>query len=380
MRILVAHLVSPDRTGGMSRLMGSAHDELERAGHAITYLTAADVPPLTRGRAGRFLFPLAVRRMVLHAARSGRPYDVVNVHEPHGAAVAALRRGQNGTAVVAMTHGVEQRGWELALSAREMRPALRTRWLYPLSSLWQSRLALTHADHVICLNTEDREFLQARFRLDPGRVSRVTPGAAAVFARAAAHRTYDSARHLLFAGTWIPRKGTHLLAEAFSRLCASGVDLQLDVLGAGAAADSVRAAFPPQWQSRIRVTEARGDRAIAAAMAAADIFVLPSLFEGTPLTLIEAMWSGLPVVTSDTAGMRDVVRDGVDGLLVPPRDATALAGAISRLVHAAPLRRQLGTNAHATASRSYTWRRTAEDFESAYLAAREHHAAAVHHG
>ena len=375
MRILVAHLVSPERTGGMSRLMGSAHDELERAGHAVTYLTAADVPPLTRGRAGRFLFPLAVRRTVLHAARRGRPYDVVNVHEPHGAAVAALRRGQNGTAVVAMTHGVEQRGWELALSAPEMRPALRTRWFYPFSSLWQSRLALTHADHVICLNTEDREFLQARFRLDPLRVSRVTPGAADVFARAAAHRTYDTARRLLFAGTWIPRKGTHVLVEAFTQLCAVNLDIELDVLGAGVPADRVLAAFPSGLRSRVRTLAARGDREIAAAMAAADVFVLPSFFEGTPLTLIEAMWSGLPVVTSATAGMRDVVRDGVDGLLVVPGDAPALASAISRLVHDDALRRQLGTNAHATASRSYTWRQTAEDFESAYRAARDHHAA-----
>ena len=360
--------------------MGSAHDELERAGHSVTYLTAADVPPLARGRAGRFLFPLAVRRTVLHAARQGRPYDVVNVHEPHGAAVAAFRQGQNGTAVVAMTHGVEQRGWELALSARELRPGLRTRWLYPLSSLWQSRLTLTRADHVICLNTEDREFLQARFRVDASRISRVTPGAADVFAAAASHRTYDTGRRLLFAGTWIARKGTHVLADAFARLCAQGLDLQLDVLGAGVATDRVRAAFPPHLRSRVRTMLAHGDREIAAAMAAADIFVLPSLFEGTPLTLIEAMWSGLPIVTSATAGMRDVIGDEVEGLLVPPGDASALARALSRLVHAPALRRQLGTTAHATAARSYTWRRTAEVFESAYRAAREHRAASANHG
>ena len=115
MRILVAHLVGLERSGGMSRLMGRAHDELERAGHEVDYLSADDVGATTRGTAGRFLFPWAVRKKVVEAVRQRRPYDVVNVHEPHGAAVAMLRGGQDGTAVVAMTHGVEQRGWEMSL-------------------------------------------------------------------------------------------------------------------------------------------------------------------------------------------------------------------------------------------------------------------------
>ena len=53
MRILVAHLVGSARSGGMSRLMGRAHDELQRMGHDIEFLTADDVRPSMRGRAGR---------------------------------------------------------------------------------------------------------------------------------------------------------------------------------------------------------------------------------------------------------------------------------------------------------------------------------------
>jgi glycosyltransferase involved in cell wall biosynthesis len=366
MRILVAHLVSSSRRGGMSRLMGRAHDELERAGHDITYLSADEVPPVVRGRAGRFLFPWTVRKAVVDAARSGRPYHVVNVHEPHGAPVAAFRHGQNGTAVVAMTHGVEQRGWDLSLQRPETRPAFKTRCLYPLSSLWQSRVALQHADHVICLNTQDREFLQARFGVAGERITHVTPGADAVFGEAASGRIYDVPKRLLFAGTWIPRKGTRVLAAAYGRLCGAGSRLELDVLGAGEHADRVRADFAPSLRSRVRVLPAVDDRGIAAAMAEADIFVLPSLFEGTPLTLIEAMWSGLPVVTTATAGMKDVVRHEADGLLVEPGDIASLSGALARLSNDPALCRRLGVAAHAAAIEHYTWARTAETFEAAY--------------
>jgi glycosyltransferase involved in cell wall biosynthesis len=373
MRILVAHLVGLERSGGMSRLMGRAHDELERAGHEIAYLSADSVSPAERGAAGRFLFPWTVRRAVVDAVRRGKPYDVVNVHEPHGAAVAMLRAGQNGTAVVAMTHGVEQRGWEMCLEHTATRPSLKTRCLYPASSLWQSRMALRRADHVICLNTQDREFLTERFGVDASRITRVTPGADTVFGETASSRSYSCPKRLLFAGTWIPRKGTHILVSAFERLSAAGSPLQLDVLGAGVPQDLVRGDFSAAVRERVRVVTARNDRETAAAMAASDIFVLPSLFEGTPLTLIEAMWSALPVVTTATAGMRDVVRDEHNGLLTAPGDVESLTRSLARLATDPSLCRELGTAAHKTATAHFTWSRTADAFESAYRAARACH-------
>jgi glycosyltransferase involved in cell wall biosynthesis len=373
MKILVAHLVSSQRNGGMSRLMGRAHDELERAGHRVSYLSADDVPAASRGRAGRLLFPWLVRRAVIDAARRGDPFDIVNVHEPHGAAVAGLRRGQNGTAVVAMTHGVEQRGWELGLAEAAIRPSSKTRCIYPISSLWQSRLALKHADHVICLNSQDREFLQSRFRIDPARITRVCPGADPVFGETAQTRAYGIPTRLLFAGTWIPRKGTHILAAAFDRLIDSGLNLSLDVLGAGMPEARVRASFSETVRHRVRAITVRDDRDAAGVMASADIFVLPSLFEGTPLTLIEAMWSGLPIITTATAGMKDVVRHDVNGLLVPPGNTEALAAAVTALVREPRRCRALGSAAHQTAAEHYTWPQTAASFESAYLAAKARH-------
>ena len=299
--------------------------------------------------------------------------DVVNVHEPHGAAVAMLRGGQDATAVVAMTHGVEQRGWEMSLADPVTRPSWKTRCVYPASSLWQSRMALRCADHVICLNTQDREFLAQRFGVDSARITRVTPGADSIFGETAAARRYGPPKRLLFAGTWIPRKGTHILAAAFERLCTEGSPLELDVLGAGVPEERVHADFSPAVRDRVRVIAAQTDRETAAAMAASDIFVLPSLFEGTPLTLIEAMWSALPIVTTATAGMRDVVRHEHNGLLTAPGDVEALTRSLDRLAGDAGLCRTLGHAAHDTATAHFTWSRTAEAFESAYRAARACH-------
>ena len=92
---------------------------------------------------------------------------------------------------------------------------------------------------------------------------------------------------------------------------------------------------------RLRLLGYRED--VAALLAAADIFTLPSHFEGLPMSVIEAMLSGLPVVATDIRGPREQVVDGVTGLLVPPRQPTKLAAALARLAADAELRTAMGS-------------------------------------
>lgn len=91
---------------------------------------------------------------------------------------------------------------------------------------------------------------------------------------------------------------------------------------------------------RLRLLGYRHD--VAAILAAADIFVLPSYFEGLPMSIIEAMLTGLPVIASDIDGPREQVVPEQTGLLVPPREAEPLAGALARLVADAGLRTAMG--------------------------------------
>ena len=91
---------------------------------------------------------------------------------------------------------------------------------------------------------------------------------------------------------------------------------------------------------RLRLLGYRND--VADILAAADIFALPSHFEGLPMSVIEAMLAGLPVVASDIRGPREQVVHNQTGLLVPVRNAPALAEALTRLATDAPLRSRMG--------------------------------------
>jgi glycosyltransferase involved in cell wall biosynthesis len=91
---------------------------------------------------------------------------------------------------------------------------------------------------------------------------------------------------------------------------------------------------------RLRLLGYREDT--AALLAAADIFTLPSRFEGLPMSVIEAMLAGLPVVATNVRGPDEQVVDGETGLKVPPGDASALAAALQRLATSAELRGEMG--------------------------------------
>jgi glycosyltransferase involved in cell wall biosynthesis len=102
---------------------------------------------------------------------------------------------------------------------------------------------------------------------------------------------------------------------------------------------------------RLRLLGYRTD--VATLLAAADIFVLPSHFEGLPMSVIEAMLTGLPVVTTNIRGPREQVVDGVTGLIVPPGEAPPLANALARLSADPVLRARMGAAGRARALEIY---------------------------
>ena len=104
-----------------------------------------------------------------------------------------------------------------------------------------------------------------------------------------------------------------------------------------------------QWAQRPGIRWLGPSDDMPSVYARADAVVLPSYREGMPRSLLEAAAMGLPAVATDVPGCREVVTHGVDGLLVPPKDAAALAAAIARLHDNPHLRTRLARAARAKA-------------------------------
>jgi glycosyltransferase involved in cell wall biosynthesis len=97
-----------------------------------------------------------------------------------------------------------------------------------------------------------------------------------------------------------------------------------------------------------------------------DVFVLPSVYEGFGVAAVEASAVGLPVVATNVYGLPDVVRDGVTGILVPPKEPSLLAEAIGALVEDAALRQRMGRAGRDYVASRYDWQQNAAQMERVY--------------
>lgn len=147
-----------------------------------------------------------------------------------------------------------------------------------------------------------------------------------------------------FVGRLLADKGIRMLIAAHDLLTAQGMPVRLLVAGDGDPANpaSISTSEIAQWKERPGVEMLGHVADIQSVWKRAHIAVLPSRREGLPKSLLEAAACGRPIVATDVPGCREIARDGVNALLVPPDDAPALAAAIRQLADDADLRRRFG--------------------------------------
>jgi glycosyltransferase involved in cell wall biosynthesis len=212
-------------------------------------------------------------------------------------------------------------------------------------------------DHFICPSDAVRDDLIKGWGIESSRTSLVPYGVDPMWLELQATPV---PRKILFVGTAELRKGIHYLAMAAEQLKSHGYKFEFRVAGNVAAP----VAQQPPCQHLTFLGRIPRDR-IQAEFQQADVFVLPSLAEGSAEVTYEALAAGLPVVTTRSAG--SVVRHGVDGLIVPERDPTAIAEAILQITENRSLRDQMSASARQRAA-DFTWPRYGERLVAALRA------------
>lgn len=208
--------------------------------------------------------------------------------------------------------------------------------------LWADRLMRPLTTATICVSeTEKRAGMAARTCGDDAVVIRNAVGVA----DAPRAPLAGEPPHVVSVGRFKAPKDFPTLARALRLL--EERSFRATLVGDG----PDRAAVEAELRGAATLAGERHD--VPALLADADVFVLSSTSEGMPLTVLEAMAAGLPVVASAVGGLPELVEDGVTGLLVPPRDPEALADVLRRLLADADLRRRLGAAGRARAEERF---------------------------
>ncbi|MDQ3719729.1 MAG: glycosyltransferase family 4 protein, partial [Actinomycetota bacterium] len=371
MRIGLVSPYSYTYPGGVGRHVEALAQELLVQGHHVRLLAPFDPPDrrarvLHRGAEPErlplpdYLVPLgrtvglpfngavsnlalgpATARALSRELRHGG-YDLIHVHEPNAPlpawqAVETARAPVVGTFHTYSTNALLGGLTANVLGARRMYRKLSARIAVSEAARW----------------TAER-FYGGRYRLIPNGVD--------LEAARPAERDGSGRLELLFVGRAEERKGLPVLLRAFEALRGAGVDARLTV--AGATREEVQPLLLDAEGVRVlgRVTEeSKWDM-----LGQADLLCAPSLGgESFGMVLTEAFASGTPVVTSDIAGYRDVVHDGLDGVLVTPGDPVELGEALRNLALRPERRREMAGAARQSAER-FAWPQVAAEVAETY--------------
>jgi glycosyltransferase involved in cell wall biosynthesis len=173
---------------------------------------------------------------------------------------------------------------------------------------------------------------------------------------------------ILCVGRLTPAKGQHLLIDAVDRLTQQGRRVRLRLVGDGPDEESLRACADRLASPQAVVFEgAVNQDRIRSIYAAANVFCLPSFAEGLPVVLMEAMAMQIPCVATKINGIPELIRDGVDGLLVPASDLDALVEALARLMDDGELRGRLARSGRARVLEQYDLERNVGELARIFM-------------
>ena len=259
----------------------------------------------------------------------------------------------------------------LTVRGNDIRLYQDMRWTFRLLS----RIFFPHIDLITTVSDEFAGFLRNEVVVSPGKVSVIPNGVSDTEIDIKQLRIHkgrytlsDDVCRAIFVGSLTALKGVRWLVKAWDFVTKEYPKAELLIVGDG---DDRRyletMARNLKLESNIIFHGYQATHTIPYWLACADVFVLPSLFEGRPNALLEALQSRLPVVATNIAGIRELVQDGVNGFLVPGRDPEALAESILKLFSSEELRKRMGrAGREAIRARGLTWENCAGKYCQLY--------------
>jgi glycosyltransferase involved in cell wall biosynthesis len=352
LRVVIVGKGPPDRGGIPTYIQTLLRSPLTDH-HDVTFLNVAhhDTPEGGKATWGNVRRTLADARSVRRAARMA---DIVHVQSALAptvtvlrAAVLALVARTSGAHVVVHAHGGNIDTW------------LRGRWRRSLL-----RACMAPASRVVAVWTAGETAL--RDVLGPAKVRLVDNGVhLADFVPVVSSRDVP---RVLYVGLLTPRKGVVDLLLASRAVAARGVEHELWLVGGtpDEGPEAEAAVRDAATDDHVRLLGSRPPEDIAAVYAEGDVFCLPSWWEAMPLSVLEAMACGLPVVASDVGDVQRAVLDGETGFVVPPRSPEPLAAVLEKLLTDPALRSAMGRAGREHVTGRFSSETTAEAVETVY--------------
>lgn len=271
------------------------------------------------------------------------------------------------TYVSALSRTLKRKVFVLTSHQPPTESAFRNRFLMRMYNRGIGRLSLKAADGIIAVTKLEAAYLIKAAGAEPHKITVVPEGIDLNLYYAKAGQSKES-ENILFVGRLATEKGLSFLIEAIPEVASQHSSATFLFVGEdhGVKHALLRQVADLKVSRYVKFLGPKFGAALADIYRESCLFVLPSIYETFGLVILEAMASGLPIVATRVGGVPELIREGYNGVLVPPKDHVALAEAINSLLSNRQLYRRMSAQNVETAKR-YSWRRIAERIEALYV-------------
>jgi glycosyltransferase involved in cell wall biosynthesis len=365
-----------DRNAGASGVTLNLGEAYKKLGHDVYYYSHDNLPPKPAGKLASVLFPYYVTK---HIRRLSKTIGLDVIHASSiDAWIWGLLFGRSGLSqrplLITQSHGLEQTMHEQFLEeARNGR--LKLSWKYPLYNgsimLWEAAKSFQVADFCFMLNQHDATTVRQKIGIADEKVKVFPNGIPDEFIGMPFEAFQPKTGELpgiAFVGSYVDRKGIQYGVPALNNLMQRYPQLCVTFLGTGGMRETVLNDFSLAVRDRLTVVPSFDKAELPRLLKDSHILLFPSLSEGFPLALPEAMACGLAPIVTKIPGPTEIVVDSVSGLVVQPRNQLALEQAVETLIHDMNYLHQLRQEAYQTAQK-YSWHSIAERHMEVYTKA-----------
>jgi len=326
-----------------------------KLGHEVTILTTSMADKMPDSQDGfrvacfkngvKLLGNTISSELFFKLFRIRKNYDIIHAHSHlyFSTNICALVRRIGSSPLVITNHGI------MSSSAPD--------WFNLLYLKTHGKWTLNTADKIICYTEEEKEKLIRILNINESKIAVIPNGIDTnQFYPASRDHAADTI-NLLWVGRFVKGKGVEYVVQAMGILVKERPNLHLTLVGEGPERGCIRELIESLGLGdNVSIIDFVPYNKMPGVFQDSDIFVLPSLHEGVPRTVLEAMSCGLPVVISDFSHLRDLIDGG--GLMFPKKDVQALVDNLRILISDDDKRAKMGQKAREKIVREYSWERT----------------------
>jgi len=344
--VVIIHVarIQLNYTSGMGRIASCWKEVFVNAGHHFLHIGSNEVNNNAHANTWGFAARKYLNKLSI------KP-DIVLVHEPLGGFFISRQ-----FKTIIYSHGIEERAWQVrskySFNLFSFKNKLFPTWL----RFYSNNKGFKKASVILLSNTEDKNYLVKHKKINAEKITIFHNG----YYSYLIDKKINDTITFLFNATWIERKGIDLMYKAFNELLVKNPSVKLIIAGTGAEKNIVLKEFNQLIHHQIKVIPSFGVDDEKQFYAEANVFVMPSYFEGQSVALTQAMAMGLCPIAANNCGQKDFIIHNQNGLLFNTGDANDFLKQLQYLINRKNEVVRMGLNAK-TSVEKFTWQNVSNE-------------------